>query len=88
MKLHWDETTQMENILIYRGEAMSKEQEQVNPHHHTMKTRIEAERDDLGDHETLSELLEELDKIDREEGPVGMPPYLKRILAAYRREQV
>ena len=48
---------------------------------------IEEERKDLGDYETVSELLKNLDKIDREEGPVGMPPYLKRILAAYRREQ-
>jgi len=51
-----------------------------------MKTLIDEERDDLGDWETVAYLLEKLDRIDRE-GPVGMPPYLKRILEAYRREQ-
>lgn len=54
-----------------------------------MKTKelIEEERTDLGDWETVSGLLEDLDKIDRENGPMGMPPYLIRILEAYRREQ-
>jgi len=54
-----------------------------------MKTEelIEEEKVDLGDYETVAELLEELDRIDREEEPVGMPPYLIRILEAYRREQ-
>jgi len=53
----------------------------------SVKELIEEERTDLGDWETLAYLLEKLDRTDREEGPVGMPPYLKRILAAYRREQ-
>jgi len=50
------------------------------------KELIEEERTDLGEWETVAELLEELDRIDKEEGPVGMPPYLIRILEAYRRE--
>ena len=54
-----------------------------------MKTEelIDEERTDLGDWETVAYLLEELDRIDRENRYTGMPPYLKRILAAYRREQ-
>ena len=48
---------------------------------------LEEERTDLREWETVAELLEELDRIDKEEGPVGMPPFLIRILEAYRREQ-
>ena len=51
-----------------------------------IKELIEEERKDLGDYETVAELLEELDKIDRENGPMGFPPYLKRLLEAHRRE--
>ena len=51
------------------------------------KELIEEELTDLAGWETVAELLEELDRIDRRCGPMGFPPYLKRILEAYRREQ-
>ncbi len=54
----------------------------------SVRDLIDEERTDLGEWETVAELLVGLDRIDREQGPVGMPPYLKRILSAYRRERI
>lgn len=67
-------------MQILGGEAMK-----IKPPY-GIDALIEEERDDLEDWETVAELLEELDRLDRT-GPMGIPPYLKRILAAYRREE-